>query len=262
MTPPRMPIRRMLVVWLQSFALLTALAGCAGAPPREPLLVLAASSLTDVMPALEGSFEADHPRVDVKFSTAGTQALRLQIEQGARADVLLAADPSHVEALVDAGLVQAHGHFATNRLALIVPDDSPITRFEELVKAERIVLGAPSVPLGRYTDRALQAALATRDEALASHVHSHIVSREASARQVRTKLSLGEADAAIVYITDTRDAPGIRTIPLPPEMASLAHYPAATLRTSRNPALAERFVEHVKGLTGRDLLVDHGFGPP
>ena len=55
---------------------------------KETLTVFAASSLTEAFRDLEGEFERANPNWDLRFSFAGSQILRLQIEQGARADVL------------------------------------------------------------------------------------------------------------------------------------------------------------------------------
>ena len=82
--------------------------GCAvpdGSADRAALTVFAASSLTEAFTELEILFEQRHPGADARISFAGSQILRIQIEEGAPADVFASADPLHVSALVDAGLM-------------------------------------------------------------------------------------------------------------------------------------------------------------
>src|SRR5918999_3602524 len=88
------------------------------------LTVYAAASLTDAVDALAAAYERSRPGITFTVSTGASSALRTQIEQGAPADVFLAADTTNPEALVDAGL--AHGGavaFAAVRLTVIVPAD-------------------------------------------------------------------------------------------------------------------------------------------
>mgnify|MGYP001382939864 CR=1 FL=1 len=90
-------------------------------PGRRQVVVYAASSLTDVMRTLTESFQTTHPDIDVVTAFAGSQALRLQILQGAPADIFLSANPHHVESLVTDGVLSETKVFAYNRLAIIVP---------------------------------------------------------------------------------------------------------------------------------------------
>ena len=241
--------------------LLLALAtGCTTASTTS-LRVLAAASLTEPMAELEAAFEADHPGVDVQVALAGTQALRLQVEQGAAADVFLSADPVHLTALAEAGLVDAPTVFATNEVVLIVPEGSPVRSVAQLDQVERLVVGAPTVPIGRYTAQVLDALGRTRGEALQAAVTSHIVSREASVRLVRAKVVLGEADGAFVYRTDAAGLDGVRLVELG-ELSVAATYPAARVTASDQPELADAFLAHLTGPAGRAVLADHGFGLP
>src|SRR5688572_32746388 len=78
--------------WLLILAttLTTPLAYAADAP-REPLVVFAAASLTDVMQQV-GPLYTKQSNVPVKFSFAASSALAKQIESGAQVDVFFSAD--------------------------------------------------------------------------------------------------------------------------------------------------------------------------
>ncbi|MEO0602265.1 MAG: molybdate ABC transporter substrate-binding protein, partial [Myxococcota bacterium] len=181
-------------------AWLVALLGCATDDGSPTLSVFAASSLTEAFEDLEHSFEAEHPGVDLQLTFAGSQVLRLQIEQGARADVFASADERHLQALLDTGDVVDARIFAENELTLIVPP-SPraVTRFEDLPRASRIVVGSPQGPVGTYTRLLLDRAGATWGATFAAAIRRNVVSEEPNVRLVRAKVELGEADAAFVY---------------------------------------------------------------
>ena len=110
---------------------------------RQRIVVYAASSLTDVLSELESRFEKTHPKIEVAVSFSGSQTLRLQIEQGAQADIFISANPKHMASLVLAGRIGQTEIFAYNRLAVVVPKANPtgIRNPEELIKAKRLVIG-------------------------------------------------------------------------------------------------------------------------
>lgn len=233
------------------------LLGCRDPGPK-PLVVLAASSLTDAFAELEQELEAERPGLDVVVSTAGSQALRLQIEQGAEADVFASANAEHIDALHAAGLVEQPIAFAENALVVAVPDDNPaaIERFEDLPKAQRIVLGGETVPVGKYTQELLDRA----DDDFAARVLAHVVSREANVRLVVAKVELGEADAAVVYRSDVASSRDVKAIPIPDTLAPTAAYFVAPLRRAKDPELARAVVGHLLSERGQALLQRHGFG--
>ncbi|MCB9668116.1 MAG: molybdate ABC transporter substrate-binding protein [Alphaproteobacteria bacterium] len=219
--------------------------------------VFAASSLADVPGDLAESFEAAHPDVDVRVTSAGSQVLRLQIEEGAPADLFASADPSHARLLWEAGLLGSPEVLAHNALVAVVPDASPLRTFDDLPRATRIVVGTPNVPVGAYTRQVLQRARTVRGDAFAEAIAGSIVSEEPNVRLVRAKVELGEADAAFVYRTDV--SPGLRALPLPEALAVRAtHVVALRPEASRE---AQAFFAWALGPTGDAALLDHGFDP-
>jgi molybdate transport system substrate-binding protein len=225
------------------------------------LSVYAASSLTEAFGELEGVFESAHPGVDVAVTFAGSQVLRLQIEQGAGADVYAAANLDHMQALIDSGLVAESQVFAQNDLVVIVPLDNPanLEVFGDLVHAERIVLGTPNVPVGQYAREILRRAGPTHEEGFEAIVMSRVVSEETNVRLARTKVEMGEADAAIVYRTDAGSSQQVRVIEIPRDLNVIADYPVAVLEgsTMRNAALA--WIALLTSEEGKAVLERHGF---
>lgn len=231
------------------------LATCSRDDGRVQLRVFAASSLTEAFTDIEAAFEAAHPDVDVVLAFAGSQVLRLQIEQGAPADVFASANLEHARALADAGLVEAPQHFADNALTILVPADNPagIERFDQLPRAERLVLGTEAVPVGAYARQAL----ARAGDDFQRRVLARVVSEEANVRLVRAKVELGEADAAIVYASDAIGS-SARAIAIPEAVDVRVGYSIAIVANTRQRARAEQWVAFVRGPASRAILADHG----
>lgn len=237
-------------------------AGCAEPQPApQPLWVFAASSLTEGMQALEADFEEKHPEVDVRTVFGGSQILRLQIAEGARADVYASADPRHVAALAQAGHVAPGQPLAHNELVLITPAASDrIQRFEQLGEARRLVIGTEEVPIGRYTRQMLARVEQQMSPELARRIWSRVVSEESNVRLVRAKVELGEADAAIVYRSDARDPSRLRVISLPPNIQVPARYEISPVLGDRRE-LADRFIRYSRSPAGQEQLASQGLQP-
>lgn len=231
---------------------------CEPAPAAKPSVrVFAAASLTEAFMALERGFERAHPGIDVSLSFAGSQTLRLQLEQGASAEVFASANAAHMDALQDAGLLHTFEPLTTNTLVVVTPAHSPITRFEQLDQAKRIVIGARSVPAGSYT----RAALARAPAALRAHIEAHIISEEPNVRRVLAKVSLGESDAAFVYKTDAlAQRAKLHIIELPQPMQQRATYMIGALKRAPNPKLAQAWLAYTLSPAGQAILKEHGFG--
>ncbi len=233
------------------------------APRTSELTVFAASSLTESFEEIEKKFEAKHAGVDVRLSFAGSQVLRLQIEQGARADVFASANEAHVRALGEAKLISGAHRFAENELVVVVPKDNParIGSFEQLDRAKRLVIGSASVPVGIYARQMLERSGRVRGESFAARVRSSIVSEENNVRILRAKVELGEADAAIVYRSDAARSSKVRALNIPDEINVHANYELGVVSQSKRKDLAGRFVAFVLSQEGQRTLIDHGFSP-
>ena len=201
----------------------------------------------------------------MRFSFAGTQELRVQVENGARADVLAAADHKHLDALVQAGLAQRPVLFALNRPVLIVPASNPakLQHFSQLPQAPRIVVGVPEVPIGAYTAQILDRADRILGPNFRSRVLARVVSRELNVKQIVAKVVLGEADAAFVYETDARAAGNkVAVLAVPDGLNPVAQYPIAILREAANQPLAQAWIDTLLSEVGRKLLREAGFRLP
>jgi molybdate transport system substrate-binding protein len=251
--------RTRLAAALAAVALL--LAGCgddrpAGGASADPgrLTVFAAASLTAAFTELGERYTAANGGAEVTFNFAGSQALATQIRQGAPADVFAPADLANMEKVED--LVGTPRNFAGNRLQIVVERGNPrgVRGLDDLASGDlKVVLAAEEVPAGRYAGEALDRA----------GVSVRPVSREDNVKAVVTKVSLGEADAGIVYVTDVAaGGDKVEGVDIPAGQNVTATYPIATVTASRVQDRAQAFLDLVLSAEGRQVLARHGFLPP
>lgn len=242
------------------------LPACAGQPAegggesengQRGLIVLAAASLTEVFHSLEEPFTVLHPDILPRFSFESSSTLVAQVQQGIQADVIATADEETMGELESAGLLEEPPQvFAMNELAIIVEAGNPqnLQDLADLADPSlKVVLAAEEVPAGAYARQSLDAA----------GVEVQPVSLEEDVKAVVSKVSLGEADAGIVYVTDVQAAGStVTSVPIPQEHNVVARYPIAGLKDAANGYHAEEFVELVLSEVGRDALTAAGFDLP
>jgi molybdate transport system substrate-binding protein len=225
-------------------------ASSAGSEGSGRLTVFAAASLTDVLPKI-----APLPR----YGFAGSDQLAFQIQQGAPADVFLAASPKYPELLYKQGLVQKPIQFATNTLVLIVPKANPagIHTVADVTKpGVKVVIGDPSVPVGAYTRTVLA------NLGISAAVLKNVVSQETDVRSVLAKVALGEADAGFVYITDAKTVKGkVGVIAIRESAQPRVVYEAAVVKKSPHLQAAYRFLTRLIRPAAQQTLERFGFGP-
>ena len=218
--------------------------------------VLAAASLTEVFNDDKARLAADHSGLLPTFSFEGSQQAVAQVLAGAPADVVATADEASMQRLVDAKAVDAPRVVAHNRLEIAVRPGNPlrITALADLAKPGlRVVLADPSVPAGRYSRQALQRAAVT------VHPASQTLDVKAALQLVAT----GEADAAIVYVTDVVAArSSVGGVTIPDAQNVTATYLAAVVRTSKHPGPALAFIQQLLSGSGRSIFTARGFAEP
>lgn len=217
------------------------------------LTVLAAASLSEAFKELGDAFEGTHPRTKITFSFDASSALALQVNNGAPADLFASADQANMKKVVDAGNATGPRVIAHNKLAIIVAEGNPkkITRIADLDnRSVSYVLCAPEVPCGKYGAQALTKA----------GVKAKPKSLETNVKAVVTKVSGGEVDAGIGYVTDARAAAAsVEGIEISDEHNVLAEYPMAVLEQSRNRDLANAFLDFVLSPGSQAVLAKYGF---
>lgn len=247
------------VVALAAAPLLLAACGTdAGDSPQDrTLTVFAAASLTEPFTEIGAAFEAENPGVRVTFSFAGSSDLVAQLRSGAPGDVLASADERTMGEAVADGLVEGEPvGFATNTLVIATPPDNPagIASLADLADpGVALVLCAPVVPCGAAAQQVAELA----------GLDLEPVSEEQSVTDVLGKVTSGEADAGLVYVTDVRRAgDAVSSIAFPEADRAVNVYPVAALAGSGRAELAAAFRDLVAGPEGRGALEAAGFGSP
>ena len=78
-----------------------------------------------------------------------------------------------------------------------------------------------------------------------------------------TKVALGEADAGIVYTSDIsgQDAGKVGRLDIPDALNVIVSYPIAPVKESKNPDLAQAFIDLVLSQKGQEILAKYNFIP-
>ena len=245
------------------------------ARPSQPaetqtLTILAAVSLNEAFTELADVFRTGHPGVEMSFNFSGSQQLAQQLTNGAPADVFASANQRQMDVVVEEGRIRSGdvAVFAQNRLVIISPNENPgeIEELKDLARPGlKLILAAQEVPVGQYSLNFLEKAAAdpSYGESFRAAVLENVVSYEDNVRAVLTKVSLGEADAGIVYTSDVtgRAAGHVTRLDIPDAFNISAAYPIAVVEDSANAALAQEFVSLVLSPQGQQVLAKYGFIP-
>jgi len=242
-------------------SLLVACGGVASSPSSSSspglsgnLTVLAAASLTGAFTRIADQLHAMNPDLDVKFSFAGSPTLVTQIQQGAPGDVFASADVRNMQTVVTGGFNSGMPKvFVHNKLEIAVGAGNPkhITTVSDLANSSiKVDECAPAVPCGSYATTVFGKA----------NVKVTPVSQEQDVKSVLSKVSLGEADAGIVYVTDVKSAgSGVEGVQIPDDLNVTADYPIVELKSTQNRSAARAFLDYVLGSRGQAVLKSFGF---
>jgi molybdate transport system substrate-binding protein len=225
--------------------------------PTGSITVSAASSLTEVFNQLGRQFQKQYKGTTVTFNFGSSSTLETQIQQGAPADVFASADTTNMDKLSAAGDVSGKPVvFARNLLEIAVAKGNPKkikTLADTLKPGVQLVLCAATVPCGKFALQAYQQAGLTVPK----------VPTGQDVKATLSNVSLGSADAAIVYVTDVKSAKGqVAGVVIPAAQNVVATYPIAVVKSSANAATAQAFVKYVASPAGKATLLKFGFLKP
>ena len=218
--------------------------------------VFGAASLQEAFTQLGQQFEAAHPGVKVVFNFGPSSGLATQITAGAPADVFASASTKNMDQVVKAKAANSPTNFATNVMEIAVLPKNPtgITQLSDLAKsAVKVALCQVAVPCGATAAKVFSNAKLTVTP----------VTQEIDVKAVLTKVTLGEVDAGVVYVTDVRAAgKKVKGIEIPTDVNASTEYPIATLTKAPNKASAQAFTDYVLSAAGASVLTADGFAKP
>jgi molybdate transport system substrate-binding protein len=262
----RLSTARACAAGLLSLALLADLSGCGQKAPSSAtastssshsIVVFAATLLKPAFTLLAGKFQTDNPGATIDFDFATSSELANKLTQGASADIFASADSAQMDTVVKADLTSSDPvNFASNTLVIVTAPGDPkqIRSFADLAKADlRVAVCQASAACGSATQRIEDT----------TGVHLNPASEESVSSGVLGKVTSGEADAGLVYLTDAHNAGDkVTAIKFPESENAVNIYPIAILKHASQPAFAQKFVDLVTGATGQEVLTQAGFASP
>jgi molybdate transport system substrate-binding protein len=220
------------------------------------LRVFAAASLTGTFTELGKQFEKAHPGTTVQFNFGPSSGLAEQIGSGAPADVFASASPANMDTVVQGGDAKDPKDFATNSMEIALPPDNPgkVARLSDLAKpGVKVALCQAQVPCGKVATEVFSKAGLTVKP----------ISEEVDVKSVLTKVTLGEVDAGVVYVTDVLAAGDkVKGVQIPAGQNAETTYPIAALTGSKHARTASEFVDLVLSEEGAAALTKAGFQGP
>lgn len=220
-------------------------------------MVFAATSLKATFTLLGGKFQADNPGTTIDFDFASSGELATRLTSGAGADIFASTDSAQMDTVAKAGLTETEPvNFASNSLVIVTAPGDPkqIHSFADLAKPGlHVVVCRQPVPCAAATQRIEDT----------TGVHLNPVSEEPAVSDVLTKVSSGQADAGLVYVTDARNAGNtVNTVKFAESADAVVVYSIVVLKHAPQPALAQEFIDLVTGPTGQTVLRQAGFAVP
>jgi molybdate transport system substrate-binding protein len=222
------------------------------------ITVSAAASLTEAFQKMGTDFQKRNSGTTVTFNFGSSGTLATQIQGGAPADAFASADGANMQKLVTGGQVTAEPTvFASNLLTIVVKPGNPkkVKSISDLPGLDVVSLCGETVPCGKYADQILSGAGVTVDPSK--------VTRGADVKATLAAVTTGDADAAIVYVSDAIAAgSSVTAVPIPTWQNAYAIYPIAPIAASKNQDLANAWVKYTVSPAGQRTLQSFGFLPP
>lgn len=246
---------------LTAFMILAGAALSPVAAEDKTITVFAAASMKNALDEIDAAYTA---KTGVKFSVsyAASSVLAKQIEQGAPADVFASADTDWMDYAISRKTINeaTRVNLLGNSIVLIAPKDAKIDNVDivqgfdlaKLAGDGRIATGdVKSVPVGKYAKAAL--------EKLGAWQAAE--PKFAMAESVRAALTLvarGEATLGIVYSTDAKVEPGVKTIGTFPAASHPAIvYPVAATTTAKGET--SDYLAFLRSAAAKAIFEKYGF---
>jgi len=227
--------------------------GCRATSPSQPILVFAASSMTEYVSALAKAFQTETGE-KVQLSFASSSTLARQIEAGAPADIFLSANPEWGQFLANQyEPVLPIRPYLGNRMVLVAKSGSSLPEriWDWQPENGRIAIGNPEhVPAGKY------AALGMRHIGIWKKASKQLVPTANVREALRLVLS-GECDWGVVYSSDAEVA-NMQSIELPLPDKIKVEYTALCISCDRNGP-ARRFFEFLFSSRAQSTADTMGF---
>jgi molybdate transport system substrate-binding protein len=223
---------------------------------EEPLLVYCGAGMRKPMDEIGVLFEEEYD-VPVQYNYAGSNTLLTQIELTGEGDVYMPGATYYFEVAAEKGFVDNSSNVAYHVPVIITPLDNPanIDSLDDLANDDvSVVLGDPqAAAIGVLCDKMLT------KKGIYNQTEDNVVARGATVNELVTYITLGQADASIVWEDLVRNNDAVNVIEIAEDDNIIKIVPIATLTTSENPEIAAEFVDFVVSDEGHSIFEEYGF---
>ncbi|SMC89390.1 molybdate ABC transporter substrate-binding protein [Sporomusa malonica] len=258
---------KLITVLLFMLIAVIVLTGCGGnkevssqAAQQTPveLNVSAALGLKEALLDIQKDYEGKNPNIKIIYNLAASGILATQIEQGAPADLFIAAANKQLNDLQAKGLLMSNTRrpLVGNELVLITAKNAQLSlkSFQDIEKVKSFGLGAPeTVPAGQYGMEVLKKI----------GIWDVVKDRAVLAKDVRTILThveTGNVDGGIVFSTVAATSDKVVVVARAPAGSNEPIvFPAAVLSNAKKPQAADEFLTYLAGPEGMKVFVKYGF---
>jgi molybdate transport system substrate-binding protein len=246
------------------FLCFTVLFGSAASPATaqdKSLTVFAAASMKNALDDVDTAYTAK-TGVRIVASYAASSALAKQIEQGAPADIFVSADTDWMDYATAKKNINepTRVNLLGNSIVLIAPKDSKIDTITigpgfdlaKLAGDGKIATGdVKAVPVGKYAKAALE-------KLGAWQAAEPKFAMADSVRAALTLVARGEAALGIVYSTDAKVEPGVKSVgTFPADSHPPIIYPVAATTTAK-PEAAD-YLAFLRSSAAKTIFEKYGF---
>jgi molybdate transport system substrate-binding protein len=228
--------------------------------PAKTVTIFAAASLQSALDAVAAAYKAESG-AEARISYAASLTLARQIEAGAPADVFISADAASMDYLAARQLIDASSRFDLlgNSLVVVAPLSSRLQQIaltkdalSSAIGEGRVAMGDPaSVPAGKYAKAALE------QLGLWKTVEPHLAFTD-TVRAALVFVAREEAPLGIVYATDARGEPRVKTVAAFPDSSHpRIIYPATA--TAGGGEAGKRFLAFLKTPMAKTAFEAQGF---
>lgn len=231
---------------------------------KDELIIFTAASFAPVLQEINDQFEENNG-VSITLNKAGTQELKAQLEQGAKADILISAREKDVEELKDKGLVAASEKLASNDLVIVISQEGSekVGEINDIAKKGiRLVIAEENAPVGEFSRKLFDNLdhSGKFGENFSENVLSNVVSNESNEQNVLSKVVLGEADAGVVYrssLSAIKDKEAVSYLEVDKEFNVHSAYYLVTLKNSSSTT--DVYIKWMKSDESKELIKKYGF---
>ena len=240
---------------------------------KTEIVVFAAVSMTDTMNEIAEMYKAVEPDVNIVYNFDSSGTLKTQIQEGADCDIFISAAQKQMNQLdINGGDENTEGldfvdtdtrfNLVSNSVVLITPVGNPadVESFEDLAsdKVSLIALGNSDVPVGQYSEEIFNY-MGIWDQLNSESK----ITFGSNVREVLAQVEEGAVDCGVVYSTDAATTDKVEIAAAAPEGSHQdVTYPAAVLKTSKNPEAAKAFIDYLKTDECTEVFEKAGFVIP